>query len=228
MIVAGWNPLLGTDWNPRLRQEFEKPYGADLQRFVAAQRSRHIVYPAHDDVFAALKLTQLAETKAVILGQDPYPGAGQAHGLAFSVPRNVPKPRTLGNIYQELHKDLGCRSLTTGTSNHGTPRGAGAQRHTDGPRRDARLAPRQRVGDVHRRGDPIVDGKLDPVLFILWGKDAQRKKALIDTTRYTVICRRTLRHNPLTEAPSPSSGASRSAGPTARSSPQGGHLSIGG
>jgi uracil-DNA glycosylase len=107
MIVAGWNPLLGTDWNPRLRQEFEKPYGADLQRFVAAQRSRHIVYPAHDDVFAALKLTQLAETKAVILGQDPYPGAGQAHGLAFSVPRNVPKPRTLGNIYQELHKDLG-------------------------------------------------------------------------------------------------------------------------
>lgn len=101
------NPLLGTDWDPLLRQVFDKPYWANLQRFVAAERSRYSVYPPREEVFTALRLTPYAETKVVILGQDPYHGAGQAHGLAFSVRRGVRVPPSLMNIHRELHDDLG-------------------------------------------------------------------------------------------------------------------------
>jgi uracil-DNA glycosylase len=189
MTVTGWSPLLGTDWNPRLGQEFEKPYWADLQRFVAAQRSRHSVYPAHDEVFAALKLTQLAETKAVILGQDPYPGAGQAHGLAFSVRRGVRVPPSLRNIYRELHDDVCVPIPDHGNLESWARRGVLLLNVT--------LTVREGVPGSHRGHgwetftDEVIraiDKKPSRVVFILWGKRAQRKKALIDTTRHTVIC----------------------------------------
>ena len=77
--------LMTTDWNPLLRAEFEKPYWSDLQTFVTAERTEHSVYPPPDDVYAALRLTSYADTKVMVLGQDPYHGPGQAHGLAFSV-----------------------------------------------------------------------------------------------------------------------------------------------
>ena len=78
-----------TDWNPLLRDEFSKPYWVDLQAFIAEERAEHSVYPPHDEVFAALRLTQHSDTKVMVLGQDPYHGAGQAHGLAFSVRRRA-------------------------------------------------------------------------------------------------------------------------------------------
>jgi len=105
--VSDWNPLLGTHWDPLLKHEFEKPYWAKLQRFVQAECRRYSVYPPHDEVFTALRLTSCAETKVVILGQDPYHGAGQAHGLAFSVRQGIRKPPSLVNIYRELREDLG-------------------------------------------------------------------------------------------------------------------------
>jgi len=96
-----------TDWNPILRGEFDQPYWAELQAFVAAERAAHTVYPPHDDVFAALHLTSFADVKVVILGQDPYHGPGQAHGLCFSVNPGVPPPPSLVNIFKELEADLG-------------------------------------------------------------------------------------------------------------------------
>src|SRR3712207_3881122 len=96
-----------TDWNPVLRSELHKPYWEELQRFVAAERSVGPVFPSRDDVFAALHLTPYADTKVVILGQDPYHGPGQAHGLCFSVRPGVPAPPSLVNIYKELESDLG-------------------------------------------------------------------------------------------------------------------------
>jgi uracil-DNA glycosylase len=107
MTVAGWHPLLTTDRSPLLRHEFEKPYWADLQTFVAAERLRYSVYPPHDEVFTALHLTPCAETKVVILGQDLYHGVAQAHGLCFSVRRSVRVPPSLVNIHRELHENLG-------------------------------------------------------------------------------------------------------------------------
>src|SRR6218665_3835256 len=96
-----------TDWNPVLRGELEQPYWAELQRFVRAERAAHAVYPPDEQVFAALHLTPLAQVKVVLLGQDPYHGPGQAHGLCFSVPKGIRIPPSLVNIYKELHTDTG-------------------------------------------------------------------------------------------------------------------------
>ena len=96
-----------TDWNPLLRDQFDQPYWTDLQAFVADERRRHTVYPPPDDVFAALHLTPYADTRVVILGQDPYHGPQQAHGLCFSVRPGVRIPPSLINVHKELHDDLG-------------------------------------------------------------------------------------------------------------------------
>ncbi|MGZ4762345.1 MAG: uracil-DNA glycosylase, partial [Ilumatobacteraceae bacterium] len=95
-----------TDWNPVLRAELDKPYWVELQRFVADERARHAVFPPPDQVFAALHLTPYATTRVVLLGQDPYHGQGQAHGLCFSVSDGVDLPPSLVNIYAELRDDL--------------------------------------------------------------------------------------------------------------------------
>ena len=96
-----------TDWNPLLRSEFEKPYWKELQSFVRDERERCTVYPAHDEVFAALHRTAYADVKATILGQDPYHGPRQAHGLCFSVQDGVAVPPSLANIFNELRDDVG-------------------------------------------------------------------------------------------------------------------------
>ena len=97
---------MATDWDSLLRDESAKPYWNELQRFVAGERSRGAVYPPDDDVLAALNLTPYDEVKVVILGQDPYPGAGEAHGLCFSVREGITPPASLRNIFKELESDL--------------------------------------------------------------------------------------------------------------------------
>ena len=121
-----------TDWNPILRDEFDQPYWAELQAFVAAERAAHTVYPPHDDVFAALHLTSFADVKVVILGQDPYHGPGQAHGLCFSVNPGVPPPPSLVNIFNELEADLGIPPGRSGDLRPWAPGRAAAQHHPDG------------------------------------------------------------------------------------------------
>ena len=107
-----------TDWNPVLRAEFDQPYWTELQTFVRDERQRGPVYPPHDEVFAALHLTSLASTRVVILGQDPYHGPGQAHGLCFSVRRGVAVPPSLRNMLHELRDDLGCEPPSHGNLEH--------------------------------------------------------------------------------------------------------------
>src|SRR5579885_2981575 len=101
-------------WQPLLADELEKPYFHKLQQFLAAERRQHTVYPPEDEVFSALKLTPYPQARVVILGQDPYPGPRQAHGLAFSVRPGVRVPPSLMNIFKELHDDLGCRIPNNG------------------------------------------------------------------------------------------------------------------
>lgn len=177
-----------TDWNPLLRGEFDKPYWTELQAFVAAERQAHTVYPPHDEVFTAIRMTPYAETKVVILGQDPYHGPQQAHGLAFSVRQGVRVPPSLQNIHKELLADLDLpipqhgnlaawarqgvlllnTSLTVRAGQAGSHSGKGWETFTD------------RVIDV-------VNEKTDPVVFVLWGNHARRKKDRIDLTAHRVI-----------------------------------------
>lgn len=100
------DPLRGTDWNDPVRSKLGEKYWSELERFVGACSRDKRVYPSHTLVFAALHRTSLADTRVVIVGQDPYPGESQANGLAFAVPPDEPVPRSLANIYRELHCDV--------------------------------------------------------------------------------------------------------------------------
>jgi len=177
-----------TDWNPVLRAELAKPYWEPLQKFVAEERTQHTVYPPSDEVFSALYLTPFADVKVLILGQDPYHGPRQAHGLCFSVRPGIERPPSLVNIFKELQEDLGLRPpnhgclegwaqqgvlllnavLTVRANNANSHQGKGWEQFTD---------------EIIR----TVNDKADTVVFILWGAYARKKRALIDTARHVVI-----------------------------------------
>ena len=110
-----------TSWDKELKQQYESPYMTELQNFLKAERALgKVIYPPESDVFNAFKYTPFDQVKVVILGQDPYHGAGQAHGLAFSVKKGVAIPPSLRNIYKELQSDLGIiPPLVIVTGKHG-------------------------------------------------------------------------------------------------------------
>ncbi len=179
---------MSTDWNPILRGEFDKPYWAALQEFVASERANSVVYPPADRVFSALHLTPYASTRAMILGQDPYHGPGQAHGLCFSVQPGIRVPPSLANIHQELSSDLGVpipdhgnlerwarngvlllnATLTVRAGQAGSHQGRGWETFTD-------------------EVISAVSAKSEHVVFILWGAYARKKQSLIDRDRHTII-----------------------------------------
>lgn len=177
-----------TDWNPLLRDQFDQPYWQELQAFVREERQRHTVYPPHDEVFAALHLTPYAAVKVFILGQDPYHGPNQAHGLCFSVREGVDQPPSLQNILAELESDIGCPRPDHGNLEHWARQGVLLLNATLTVRAH-QAASHQRKGweTFTDRVIEIVSGKPDRVVFILWGASARKKKALIDTSRHTVI-----------------------------------------
>lgn len=177
-----------TDWNPLLRQEFDKPYWRELQAFVEQERARYQVFPPKPDVFRALHLTPHADTRVLILGQDPYHGPGQAHGLCFSVPRGVAIPPSLVNIHKELEHDLGCPPPDHGNLEHWAKQGVLLL--------NAVLTVRAHKANSHQGKGwetftdeviRVVNDKPETVVFLLWGSYARRKKALIDTSRHVVI-----------------------------------------
>lgn len=175
-------------WRDVLADEFEQPYMADLAAFVAAERRNYTVYPPKAEVFSALALTPYDGVRVVILGQDPYHGPNQAHGLAFSVRKGVRPPPSLVNIFAELQTDLGIpparhghlvewaeqgvlllnTALTVRAGAAASHKGQGWERLTD-------------------RIIELVSDREQPVVFVLWGSPAQRKTALIDTSRHTII-----------------------------------------
>ena len=177
-----------TDWNPVLREEFAKPYWAELQQFVIGERAKGTVYPPHDEVFAALHLTSYAEVKAVILGQDPYHGPNQAHGLCFSVRKGVALPPSLQNIFKELEQDVGCTVPDHGCLDHWARQGVLLLNATLTVRRSQAASHQNKGWEVFT--DEVlrmVNEKQERVVFILWGASARKKKALIDTSRHVII-----------------------------------------
>ncbi len=177
-----------TDWNPLLRDEFAKPYWNELQQFVAHERQRAAVFPPADQVFNALHLTSYTDTRVVILGQDPYHGPGQAHGLCFSVKRGVKAPPSLVNIFTELRSDLGLEPPQHGNLESWARQGVLLLNTCLTVRSGA-------AGSHHGKGWEIftdevlrvIDSKPQRVVFVLWGAPARKKKALITNAQHVVI-----------------------------------------
>ena len=177
-----------TDWNPILRSTFDEPYWAELRSFVAAERAAGTVYPPADQEFAALHATPYAETKVLILGQDPYHGPGQAHGLCFSVADGVKPPPSLANIFKELESDVGLPRPDHGNLSAWAAQGVLLLNATLTVRAGD-------AGSHQKRGwerftDTVISAVNDldnTVVFILWGSYARAKKKLVDTTRHVII-----------------------------------------
>lgn len=171
---------IGNDWDGILKDEFSKPYYLKLREFLKSEYSTTKVYPDMYDIFNALKYTSFADTKVVIIGQDPYHGAGQAHGLCFSVKKGVTPPPSLKNIYKELADDVGFKIPTHGeltewakqgvlmlntvlTVREGKPnshKGQGWEQFTD-----------RVISELNKKQTPVV--------FLLWGANAKNKAKLI-------------------------------------------------
>ena len=179
---------ISNDWLPVFQGEFRKPYYKQLYQTVMKEYNTRKIYPAPDDIFNAFQLTPFHKVKAVILGQDPYHGEGQAHGLCFSVKPDVEIPPSLVNIYQELHDDLGCyipnngyltkwakqgvlmlnTVLTVRAHQANSHRGMGWEQFTDAAIR-------------------ILNEQDRPIVFILWGSPAQKKAQMLNNPKHLIL-----------------------------------------
>ena len=181
-------PPIPAGWRVQLEPETEKPYWQKLMDFVAAERAAHQVFPPDAEVFSALQLTAYADTKVMILGQDPYHDDGQAHGLAFSVRPGVTPPPSLRNMFKELHDDLGLPVPKTGYLVPWAEQGVLLL--------NAVLTVRAHEANSHKgKGwEKFTDAVLKalaerekPVVFVLWGGYARKKAALLDKQRHVII-----------------------------------------
>lgn len=180
--------MFGNDWDEVLQEEVQKPYFQELRYTLAREYKQHTVYPPKELLFSALKLTPYERTRVVILGQDPYHGPGQAHGLSFSVLPGVRFPPSLQNIYKELESDLGISAPNHGYLLHWAEQGVLML--------NAVLTVREGQPNSHKglgweRFTDAIMMKLnerdEPLVFILWGSYAQQKGAFIDRRRHMVI-----------------------------------------
>ena len=183
------NVRIEQSWKDALAPEFEKPYFADLVRFLHQEKDAgQTIYPPGSQIFRAFELTPLPQVKVVILGQDPYHGPGQAMGLSFSVPDGVPAPPSLVNIFKEIETDLGIRMSGRPNLEHWARQGVLLL--------NAMLTVRAGIAGSHsgigwqQFTDAVirtVSDRCDGVVFLLWGNFARSKKELIDTSRHTVL-----------------------------------------
>lgn len=176
------------DWLEPLSPEFRKPYYSNLYKKIREEYSTRQIFPPSDEIFTAFELTPLSDVKVVSLGQDPYHGDGQAHGLCFSVKPDVETPPSLVNIYKELNSDLGCyipnngyltkwakqgvlmlnTVLTVRAHQANSHRGIGWEEFTDAAIR-------------------ILNEQDRPIVYLLWGKPAQMKKSMLNNPKHLIL-----------------------------------------
>ena len=182
--------LLPKDWQGLLASEFDQPYMHALQSFLSAEQVQgKTLYPPADQIFTAFNLTSLKNVKVVILGQDPYHGPDQAHGLSFSVPSSIKKlPPSLKNIYKELNTDLGLPIATTGNLTPWAKQGVlllNAMLTVE--RKNAGSHQKQGWETFTNKVIELLSGHCENVVFVLWGAYAQKKEALIDKSKHLVL-----------------------------------------
>ena len=179
---------LGNDWDEILRDEFKKDYYLKLREFLKSEYSSRRIYPPMFDIFNALRYTGFSATRVVILGQDPYHGAGQAHGLCFSVKRGVTPPPSLKNIFKELNLELGIQEPECGELIGWAKQGVLLLNTTLTVREGSPQSHKGRGWEILTdRIIELIDKKSTPVVFMLWGGNARAKKALITSKDHLVL-----------------------------------------
>ena len=181
-------PKIEESWKKILFDEFQKPYFEALKTFLVEEKKHYTIYPSGANIFAAFNHTPFERVKVVILGQDPYHGVGQAHGLSFSVQEGVPHPPSLQNIFKELRDDIGCDIPKNGTLTSWADQGVFLI--------NAVLTVRSSEANSHKgRGwetftDTVIKTLSDAkehVVFILWGAPAGAKASLIDSKKHLIL-----------------------------------------
>ncbi|WP_297444001.1 uracil-DNA glycosylase [Sulfurimonas sp.] len=182
------NPKIDESWKNILQNEFTQDYFSNLKDFLIQEEKSYVVFPSNKDIFRAYNTTSFNDVKVVIIGQDPYHGENQAHGLAFSVIQNNKFPPSLVNIFKELNSDIGCELpksgdlskwskqgvflintvLTVRAHEAGSHKGKGWENFTDATIK-------------------AINEHLEHVVFILWGKPAQLKEKLIDSSKHLIL-----------------------------------------
>lgn len=181
--------MITGDWEKALNSEFRKPYYRSLFEFVKEEYSENKIYPPKELIFNALKLTELSNVKAVIIGQDPYHNENQAMGLSFSVPKSQNKlPPSLKNIYKEIEDDIGCRMQTDGDLTYLAKQGVLLLNST--------LTVRAHQANSHKNKGweiltdaiiKVVSEKDSPIAFLLWGNSAKEKEGLLSNPKHLVL-----------------------------------------
>ncbi len=182
------NPTIEPGWKKVLGEEFSKPYFSELKQFLVLEKQKYPIFPPGSLIFNAFNHTPFEKTRVVFLGQDPYHGKGQAHGLCFSVPVGVPKPPSLINIFKELMVDVGIPEPTHGNLEKWADQGILLL--------NATLTVRENQAGSHQNKgwetftDAVI-GSLshnkEGVIFVLWGNFAIAKKSLIDVSRHHIL-----------------------------------------
>lgn len=182
------NPAIEQSWLGELKGEFDSPYFLELKKFLLEEKTKYRIYPPGPDIFAAFNHTPFNKVKAVILGQDPYHGKGQAHGLCFSVNKGIKKPPSLVNIFKELNSDLGIAVPRHGNLKNWADQGVLLL--------NATLTVREGSPGSHQNKGwesftdaaiKALSAKRSGLVFLLWGSYAQAKQGLIDISKHHIL-----------------------------------------
>lgn len=179
---------IGNEWDQYIGGEFEKDYYVSLREKLVTEYQDHTVYPARENIFNALKYTSYSDVKVLLLGQDPYHGEGQAHGLAFSVQKGISKPPSLKNIFKELESDLGIKAPDHGCLTDWTKQGV-MLLNTALTVRDGEPNSHKNLGWTIFTDKiiEVLNQREDPVIFLLWGRNAMDKLPLITGIHHYIL-----------------------------------------
>lgn len=180
--------IIGNDWDELLESEFQKDYYKKLRSFLITEYREKTIFPDMHDIFTALKLTSYKDTKVVILGQDPYHGRGQSHGLAFSVKKDVRIPPSLRNMFKELKDDLGLPIPDNGYLKKWAEEGV-LLLNTSLTVRESQPNSHSKIGweILTDRIIQLLNEREDPLVFILWGNNAKSKEKYITNKNHFII-----------------------------------------
>lgn len=179
---------LGNDWNDILKEEFQKEYYLKLREFLKQEYKTRTIYPDMYDIFNALKKTSYSDVNAVILGQDPYHGPGQAHGLCFSVQKGVPKPPSLMNIFKEITSETGIEQPDHGCLEEWTQQGVLLLNTVLTVRAGSANSHKGKGWEIFT--DKVIEtlnDRQEPIVFLLWGANARSKKKIITNTNHLIL-----------------------------------------